>query len=108
MILRLQQGKSEARMEEHQYRRYAEKRFAHDALDHRDAAVRSLVTRLRACQVRLLHLGFPSSSSLPASLCFIQQTQFKSLTQDRAACSTSNSLPHPRSGLPLFYSANSM
>ncbi|PWZ09536.1 hypothetical protein Zm00014a_040563 [Zea mays] len=51
MILRLQQGKSEARMEVHQYRRYAEKRFAHDALDHRDAAVRSLVARLRACQV---------------------------------------------------------
>ncbi|CAD6253484.1 unnamed protein product [Miscanthus lutarioriparius] len=78
MILRLQREKSEAMMEARQYRRYAEERFAHDAaeaaalhdaLDRRDAAVRSLTARLRACQARLLHLGFPSPSppSLPAS-----------------------------------------
>ncbi|XP_004979533.2 myosin-binding protein 7 [Setaria italica] len=79
MILRLQRDKSEAMMEARQYRRYAEERFAHDAaeadalrnaLERRDDAVRSLAARLRACQARLLHLGYPSpsaSSSLPSS-----------------------------------------
>ncbi|XP_066338269.1 myosin-binding protein 7-like [Miscanthus floridulus] len=78
MILRLQRDKSEVMMEARQYRRYAEERFAHDAaevgalhdaLDRRDAAVRALAARLRACQARLLHLGFPASPSpTPASL----------------------------------------
>ncbi|CAN6381540.1 unnamed protein product [Urochloa humidicola] len=76
MILRLQRDKSEAMMEARQYRRYAEERFAHDAaerealrdaLERRDDAVRALDARLRACQARLLHLGFPSPSSLPSS-----------------------------------------
>ncbi|CAN6372515.1 unnamed protein product [Urochloa humidicola] len=79
MILRLQREKSEAMMEARQYRRYAEERFAHDAaerealrdaLERREDAVRALDARLRACQARLLHLGFPSpslSSSLPTS-----------------------------------------
>ncbi|CAO2142087.1 unnamed protein product [Urochloa humidicola] len=79
MILRLQRDKSEAMMEARQYRRYAEERFAHDALERealrdalerREDAVRALDARLRACQARLLHLGFPSpslSSSLPPS-----------------------------------------
>ncbi|CAO2149335.1 unnamed protein product [Urochloa humidicola] len=79
MILRLQREKSEAMMEARQYRRYAEERFAHDAaerealrdaLERREDAVRALDARLRACQARLLHLGFPSpslSSSLPPS-----------------------------------------
>ncbi|KAF8665245.1 hypothetical protein HU200_054141 [Digitaria exilis] len=80
MILRLQRDKSEAMMEARQYRRYAEERFAHDAaeraalrdaLERRDAAARALAARLRACQERLLLLGFPSptppSASLPSS-----------------------------------------
>nr|ACG28746.1 hypothetical protein [Zea mays] len=76
MILRLQREKSEAMMEARQYRRYAEERFAHDAaeaaalhdaLGRRDAAVRSLAARLRSCQARLLHLGFPSPSSPTAA-----------------------------------------
>ncbi|CAL4980586.1 unnamed protein product [Urochloa decumbens] len=76
MILRLQRDKSEAMMEARQYRRYAEERFAHDAaerealrdaLERRDDAVRALDARLRACQARLLHLGFPSPSPLPSS-----------------------------------------
>ncbi|CAO2146933.1 unnamed protein product [Urochloa humidicola] len=77
MILRLQRDKSEAMMEARQYRRYAEERFAHDALERealrdalerREDAVRALDARLRACQARLLHLGFPSPSPLPSSL----------------------------------------
>ncbi|PUZ45282.1 hypothetical protein GQ55_8G209500 [Panicum hallii var. hallii] len=84
MILRLQRDKSEAMMEARQYRRYAEERFAHDAaerdalrgeVERREAAARALAARLRACQARLLHLGFPSppppphpqTSSLPSS-----------------------------------------
>ncbi|KAL6841588.1 hypothetical protein ACP4OV_028527 [Aristida adscensionis] len=77
MILRLQREKSEAMMEARQYRRYAEERFAHDAeevaalhdaIERRDAAVRSLSAQLRACRAQLLHLGFPApSSSLPSS-----------------------------------------
>jgi hypothetical protein len=77
MILRLQRDKSEAMMEARQYRRYAEERFAHDAaecdalrdaLERRDDRVRSLAARLRACQARLLHLGYPSPSPLSSSL----------------------------------------
>ncbi|XP_062182838.1 myosin-binding protein 7-like [Phragmites australis] len=76
MILRLQREKSEVMMEARQYRRYAEERFAHDAaevaalhdaVECRDATVRSLSSQLRACRTRLLHLGFPSPSSLPSS-----------------------------------------
>ncbi|KXG28744.1 hypothetical protein SORBI_3005G160900 [Sorghum bicolor] len=75
MILRLQRDKSEAMMEARQYRRYAEERFAHDAaevaalhdaLDRRDHAVGALAARLRACQARLLHLGFPASPTAAA------------------------------------------
>jgi len=74
MILRLQRDKSEAMMEARQYRRYAEERFAHDAAERdalrgevarRDAAARALAARLRACQARLLLLGFPSPSPPP-------------------------------------------
>ncbi|EEC68402.1 hypothetical protein OsI_36564 [Oryza sativa Indica Group] len=73
MILRLQQEKSEAMMEARQFRRYAEERFSHDAaevaalrdaVEQRDATVRSLSTQLRACRFRLLHLGF--NSPLPS------------------------------------------
>ncbi|TVU24920.1 hypothetical protein EJB05_27386, partial [Eragrostis curvula] len=72
MILRLQRDKSEAMMEARQYRRYAEERFAHDAAEadalraavgRRDAAVGALSARLRECQARLLHLGFPSPTA---------------------------------------------
>uniref|UniRef100_A0A0E0J3J4 GTD-binding domain-containing protein n=1 Tax=Oryza nivara TaxID=4536 RepID=A0A0E0J3J4_ORYNI len=73
MILRLQQEKSEAMMEARQFRRYAEERFSHDAaevaalrdaVEQRDATVRSLSAQLRACRFRLLHLGF--NSPLPS------------------------------------------
>ncbi|OEL12691.1 hypothetical protein BAE44_0026290 [Dichanthelium oligosanthes] len=78
MILRLQREKSEAMMEARQYRRYTEERFTHDAvqqaalhdvLERREDVVWSLSVRLRACQARLLHLGFlsPSQASLPSS-----------------------------------------